>query len=73
MGESGSGKSVSAMTLMGLTRSPNADHQRARPRSPTAPSCSTASDEQMQRVRGARIAMIFQDPMSALTAGVPGR
>ncbi len=25
MGESGSGKSVSAMTLMGLTRSPNAN------------------------------------------------
>jgi peptide/nickel transport system ATP-binding protein len=66
VGESGSGKSVSAMTLMGLTRSPNADI------SGTAlladgTELVWASDEDLRRIRGARVAMIFQDPMSALT------
>ena len=67
VGESGSGKSVSAMTLMGLTRSPNATIS-GEARLADGTELLTASDEQMQHVRGARIAMIFQDPMSALTA-----
>jgi oligopeptide/dipeptide ABC transporter ATP-binding protein len=66
VGESGSGKSVSAMTLMGLTRSRNAEI------SGTATLADGleligANDERLRRVRGNRIAMIFQDPMSALT------
>jgi peptide/nickel transport system ATP-binding protein len=64
VGESGSGKSVSAMTLMGLTRGPNAriegnaklDGQEL----------LSASDEQLQKIRGGQIAMVFQDPMSSL-------
>src|ERR1700749_2820750 len=67
VGESGSGKSVSAMTLMGLTRSPNATIS-GQAILADGTELLTASDEQMRRVRGARIAMIFQDPMSALTA-----
>ncbi|HEX4018276.1 MAG TPA: ABC transporter ATP-binding protein [Frankiaceae bacterium] len=67
VGESGSGKSVSAMTLMGLTRSPNATIS-GQALLTDGTELLTASDEQMRRVRGARIAMIFQDPMSALTA-----
>ena len=67
VGESGSGKSVSAMTLMGLTRSPNATIS-GRAVLSDGTDLLTADDEQMRRVRGARIAMIFQDPMSALTA-----
>jgi oligopeptide/dipeptide ABC transporter ATP-binding protein len=67
VGESGSGKSVSAMTLMGLTRSPNATIS-GRAVLADGTELLTASDEAMRRVRGARIAMIFQDPMSALTA-----
>jgi peptide/nickel transport system ATP-binding protein/oligopeptide transport system ATP-binding protein len=64
VGESGSGKSVTAMTLLGLTRSSNARF------SGTARYGDTeligASEEQMRRVRGAEIAMIFQDAMAAL-------
>ena len=66
VGESGSGKSVSSMTLMGLTRSPNAEI------SGTATlhdgtELIGATDAQLRRIRGGRISMIFQDPMSALT------
>ncbi|MCW2526686.1 MAG: oligopeptide/dipeptide transporter, ATPase subunit [Pseudonocardiales bacterium] len=66
VGESGSGKSVSAMTLMGLTRSPNADIEGTA-RLADGTELVGASEKDMQRIRGARIAMIFQDPMSALT------
>jgi oligopeptide/dipeptide ABC transporter ATP-binding protein len=64
VGESGSGKSVTAMTLMGLTRGPNAKF------SGTAMfdgrDLVGASDAELQKVRGAGIAMVFQDPMSSL-------
>ncbi len=64
VGESGSGKSVTAMTLMGLTRSPNATFGG------TAHFGGTeligASEEQLRRIRGPEIAMIFQNPMTAL-------
>ncbi len=64
VGESGSGKSVTAQTVMGLTRSPNAT---------IAGSVRfhgmdlvTASDEQLQSIRGREISMVFQDPMTSL-------
>jgi oligopeptide/dipeptide ABC transporter ATP-binding protein len=64
VGESGSGKSVSAQTVMGLTRSPNAT---------IAGSVRfhgldlvTATDEQLQSIRGREISMVFQDPMTSL-------
>ena len=64
VGESGSGKSVTAMTLMGLTRSPNARF------SGTAHYKGTeligAPEDELRGVRGAEIAMIFQDPMTSL-------
>jgi peptide/nickel transport system ATP-binding protein len=64
VGESGSGKSVTAMTLMGLTRSPNARFEG------TATYKSTeligAPEDDLRRIRGAEIAMIFQDPMTSL-------
>ena len=65
VGESGSGKSVSSLTVMGLTRffksaqisgSIKFDGQEL----------LTASDEEMRRIRGNEIAMIFQDPLSSL-------
>jgi oligopeptide/dipeptide ABC transporter ATP-binding protein len=64
VGESGSGKSVTALTVMGLTRSPNARfdgtiNYKGR-------ELMSASDEELRRVRGAEIAMIFQDPMTSL-------
>ncbi|MBV9714968.1 MAG: ABC transporter ATP-binding protein, partial [Solirubrobacterales bacterium] len=64
VGESGSGKSVSVMTLMGLTRGPNARFEG------TAwfegRDLISAADAELHKVRGAEIAMVFQDPMSSL-------
>jgi len=64
VGESGSGKSVTAMTLMGLTRSPNAHFEGTAKYK--GQDLVTASDDQLRRVRGSEIAMIFQDPMTSL-------
>ncbi|HEU5007555.1 MAG TPA: ABC transporter ATP-binding protein [Jatrophihabitantaceae bacterium] len=66
VGESGSGKSVSAMTLMGLTRARNADISGTATLS-DGTELIAASERQLRRIRGRRISMIFQDPMSALT------
>jgi peptide/nickel transport system ATP-binding protein len=62
VGESGSGKSVTSQTIMGLTRGA------------TISGRAVFEDlylfelepEQLQEIRGARIAMIFQDPLSSL-------
>jgi peptide/nickel transport system ATP-binding protein len=64
VGESGSGKSVTAMTLMGLTRGPNASFEGEASFEGTE--LVRASGEQLQQIRGAGIAMVFQDPMSSL-------
>ena len=64
VGESGCGKSVTAMTLMGLTRSPNARFGGTATYKGTE--LIEASEEELRRVRGAEIAMIFQDPMTSL-------
>jgi peptide/nickel transport system ATP-binding protein len=64
VGESGSGKSVTAMTILGLTRSPNARFEGSIRYQ--GQELLTASDEELQRVRGAEIAMVFQDPMTSL-------
>ena len=64
VGESGSGKSVTAMTLMGLTRAPNARFDGQATMNGTE--LIGASDEQLRRIRGKDIAMIFQDPMTSL-------
>jgi oligopeptide/dipeptide ABC transporter ATP-binding protein len=65
VGESGSGKSVTVMTLMGLTRSPNSRFAgTARLRGEDLVS---ASEEQLEDIRGKEIAMIFQDPISSLS------
>jgi peptide/nickel transport system ATP-binding protein len=64
VGESGSGKSVTAQTLIGLTRSPNArisGSARFDGRE-----LIEASEAELRDVRGAEIAMIFQDPMTSL-------
>ncbi len=64
VGESGSGKSVTAMTLMGLTRGPNASFSGRAMLGDL--DLVTASERQLESVRGGRVAMIFQDPMTAL-------
>ncbi len=63
VGESGSGKSVTAQTIIGLTRSPNA---RIEGRVELEGTDLVGSPEaELRRVRGERIAMIFQDPMTS--------
>jgi oligopeptide/dipeptide ABC transporter ATP-binding protein len=64
VGESGSGKSVTAMTLMGLSRSPNAQFDGTAHYKGTE--LINASEDELRRIRGAEIAMIFQDPMTSL-------
>src|SRR5436190_6740102 len=65
VGESGSGKSVTVMTLMGLTRGPNSRFGgSARIH---GDELITASEDELEGIRGKEIAMIFQDPISSLS------
>jgi oligopeptide/dipeptide ABC transporter ATP-binding protein len=64
VGESGSGKSVTAQTIMGLTRSPNAQIEGKVEY--LGSNLLSADDEDLQGIRGAELAMIFQDPMTSL-------
>ncbi len=64
VGESGCGKSVTAMSLMGLTRGPNAEITGRATLGGTE--LIGATDAELQRIRGNDLAMIFQDPMSSM-------
>jgi peptide/nickel transport system ATP-binding protein len=70
VGESGSGKSVSSLAIMGLLPRPAGrianGHIRFRRRAGDVIDLATASDGDMRRLRGAEIAMIFQEPMTSL-------
>jgi oligopeptide/dipeptide ABC transporter ATP-binding protein len=63
VGESGSGKSVTALTILGLTRGPNARISGSV--GYQGMDLTNAGDEKLQSIRGDRIAMVFQDPMSS--------
>ncbi|GAB3957554.1 ABC transporter ATP-binding protein [Actinoallomurus acanthiterrae] len=62
VGESGSGKSVSTQTLLGLAAGARIEGQALF----EGQDLLTMSDEQLRRIRGKEIAMIFQDPLSSL-------
>jgi peptide/nickel transport system ATP-binding protein len=64
VGESGSGKSVTAQSIIGLTRSPNSRIEGSVRLHDEE--LLDASESVLQKVRGARIAMVFQDPMTSL-------
>jgi len=69
VGESGSGKSVSALTIMGLlpkNGSVSAGTIQYRGSGGQVHNLATAPEAEMRRLRGAAIAMIFQEPMSSL-------
>jgi len=63
VGESGSGKSVTAQTIIGLTRSPNARIEGSVKLD--GEELVEASDTALRRLRGERVAMVFQDPMTS--------
>ena len=63
VGESGSGKSVTAQTVLGLTRAPNARIEGSVRLGETE--LLGASDAALREVRGGRIGMVFQDPMTS--------
>ena len=64
VGESGCGKSVTAQTLTGLTRAPNARITGSV--SFRGRELNGLDDDQLRDVRGEQIAMVFQDPMCSL-------
>jgi peptide/nickel transport system ATP-binding protein len=64
VGESGSGKSVCAMSLMGLTRGPNATISGSAMFE--GRDLIAATESELRRIRGAQLAMVFQDPQSSL-------
>ncbi|HVD40034.1 MAG TPA: ABC transporter ATP-binding protein [Solirubrobacterales bacterium] len=63
VGESGSGKSVTAQTIIGLTRANNARIEGSVKLG--GEELTSAGDAAMRRLRGERIAMVFQDPMTS--------
>ncbi len=65
LGESGSGKSVSAQAIMGIIDSPPGFITKGAIRF-RGTDLLTIPEKDRQRVRGAKIAMIFQDALSAL-------
>ncbi len=63
VGESGSGKSVTAQTIMGLTRSSNSRIEGSVQLD--GEELTMASDAALRQLRGERVAMVFQDPMTS--------
>ena len=65
VGESGSGKSVSALSIMGLVPSPPARFPSGRIMF-RGEDLLTLDAARMRQIKGAEIAMIFQDPLTSL-------
>jgi oligopeptide/dipeptide ABC transporter ATP-binding protein len=64
VGESGSGKSVTSMTILGLTRDVNTKFEGSVLYK--GQDLLAMSESELRRFRGNEIAMIFQDPMTAM-------
>jgi len=65
VGESGSGKSVTAHSILGLLPYPQARHPSGSIQY-AGQNLLTLKEKKMQRIRGDRIAMVFQEPMTSL-------
>jgi oligopeptide transport system ATP-binding protein len=75
VGESGSGKSVTSLAIMRLTPPPPGCEVRGsvtlHSRDGTATELLRLPESAMREVRGSRIAMIFQEPMTSLNPVIP--
>jgi peptide/nickel transport system ATP-binding protein/oligopeptide transport system ATP-binding protein len=65
VGESGSGKSVTALTIMGLLPQPPARVAAGTVRF-RGETLTTMSETRLEKIRGAGISMVFQEPMTSL-------
>ncbi len=66
VGESGSGKSVTALSILQLLPYPLAHHPAGSSVRFEGQEQVGASEESLRRIRGNRVAMIFQEPMTSL-------
>ncbi len=66
VGESGSGKSVTALSILQLLPYPLAAHRAGSSIRFAGEELVGATSERLRRVRGNRIAMVFQEPMTSL-------
>jgi microcin C transport system ATP-binding protein len=66
VGESGSGKSVTALSILQLLPYPLAAHAPASSIRLAGEELVGATVERLRQVRGSRIAMVFQEPMTSL-------
>lgn len=66
VGESGSGKSVTALSILQLLPYPNATHPVGSSIKFDGQELVGASFAELQKIRGNRIAMVFQEPMTSL-------
>ncbi len=71
VGESGSGKSVTSLAIMRLTPPPPGCEVRGRVALSGSGELLSLPEPAMRRVRGSRIAMIFQEPMTSLNPVLP--
>ena len=75
VGESGCGKSVTSLALMGLLQKPAGKVVSGqiwlRPKDGDAIDVTKAPEEQLRKLRGDRMAMIFQEPMTSLNPVFP--
>jgi microcin C transport system ATP-binding protein len=66
VGESGSGKSVTALSILQLLPYPLAQHPEGSSVRFEGKELVGASEESLRKIRGNRIAMVFQEPMTSL-------
>ncbi len=66
VGESGSGKSVTALSIMQLLPYPKAEHSTTSRISLEGREIISMSSNEMRGLRGKKISMIFQEPMTSL-------
>ena len=71
VGESGCGKTITALAIIGLVRMSRGSHRRRQRRFDGARPARPARARDARRPRQRDIAMIFQDPMTSLNPVLP--